>query len=106
MAELGGLDQAQPAIADLRSEILAVGEELAAIAVDEALGRRPDSDRPEWAREAMAAGAAVLSEGQPGRALDHDKRAWAIAQPVTKRYAGGEARAGATSARNRLSWPR
>ena len=85
VAELAGLDEAQPAIADLRREIVAVGEELAAIAVDEALGRRPDPDRLERAREAMAAGAAALSEGQPGRALDHYKRAWAIAQPVTKR---------------------
>jgi hypothetical protein len=33
----------------------------------------------------LAAGAAALSEGQPGRALDHDKRAWATAQPATKR---------------------
>jgi hypothetical protein len=74
-----------PAIADLRREIVAVGEELAAIAVDEALGRRPDPDRLDRARKAMATGAAALSEGQPGRALDHYKRAWAIAQPVTKR---------------------
>lgn len=29
--------------------------------------------------------AAPVPEGQPGRALDHYKRAWAIAQPVTKR---------------------
>ena len=85
VVELAGLDEAQPAIADLRREIVAVGEELAAIAVDEALGRRPDPDRLERAREAVAAGAAALSEGQPGRALDHYKRAWAIAQAVTKR---------------------
>ena len=85
VVELAGLDEEQPAIADLRREIVAVGEELAAIAVDEALGRRPDPDRLERAREALAAGAAALSEGQPGRALDTYKRAWAIAQAVTKR---------------------
>ena len=75
----------QSIVADLRREIVAVGEELAAIAIDEAFGKRPDPDRLERAREAMTAGSATLSVGQPGRALDHYKRAWAIAQPVTKR---------------------
>ncbi|MGH7375436.1 MAG: alkaline phosphatase family protein [Candidatus Rokuibacteriota bacterium] len=74
VAALPGLENLSAVTADIRGEIVTIGEELAAILIDEVLGAVRNPDRLDRAREAMTAGTA-LSEGQPGRALDHYRRA-------------------------------